>query len=53
MGKLIVLALMSWVAVMVWIGPPHHLRPYVRVMAPVYAAWESVSTNSEVVYANQ
>ena len=36
----IVVIVATWLAMMVWIGPPQHLRPFVHRVESVYALWQ-------------
>lgn len=38
-----------WTAVMTWIGPPHHLRPWVHSFGSVYAVWEQTTNAAQVI----
>ena len=38
MRAIVVIA--TWLAMMVWIGPPQHLRPFVRQAESVYVMWQ-------------
>lgn len=38
-----------WTAVMVWIGPPHHLQPWVHSLHGLYAVWGQVAQSVQVM----